>query len=189
MTDNSSSDLLALRATASGFDTVRSKLPVTGDPDRPLDSVTVARQLSTLGTLLTKLADEVLVRAAEQRRDGHTAPAIVGFAAAVRSACEAASALGAVAHRLSAWDRAKHLGDEPEAEEYERLVMGNALGMADKALRETAEGLRAAEAAISPSSARADAACSRSATAAPSLTPPPAVVPPAAPPGRTGRER
>ncbi|MFD4337884.1 hypothetical protein ACFWPP_11925 [Streptomyces anulatus] len=192
MTDISSSDALALRATASGFDAVRGKLSVARDRDRPLDSVTVARQLSALGTLLTELADEVLFRAAEQRRDGHTAPAIMGFAAAVVPACQAASALGAVAHQLSARDQAGHLGDEPGAQDacdVDRLVMGNALGMANKALRETSEGLRAAAAAISPSSARTDAARSRSTTAAPSPSPPSPTVSPAAPPGRTGRGR
>ncbi|WP_411076224.1 hypothetical protein [Streptomyces sp. cmx-4-7] len=189
MTDTSSSDALALRATASGFDLVRGKLPVVGDPDHPLDNVAVALQLSNLGALLTELADEVLHRSVEQRREGHTAPAVMGFAVAVQPACQAASALGAVALRLSARDQAGHLDDGTGADEYDQLVMGNALGMADKALRETSEGLRAAAETISPSSARVDAARSRSTTAAPSPTPPASAVPPAAPPGRTGRGR
>ncbi|MDQ8704120.1 hypothetical protein RCO28_16730 [Streptomyces sp. LHD-70] len=189
MTDTSSTDAWALRATASSFNAVRGKLPATGDPDRPLDSVTVARQLSAVGILLADLTDEVLFRDAEQRRDGYTSPAVTGFAAAIRPACEAASALGTVAHRLSARDQALHLGDEPEAEENDRLVMGNALGIADEALRETCEGLRAAAAAISPSPARVEAARSRSVTAAPSPAPPPPAIPPAAPPIRITRGR
>ncbi|MFD8916034.1 hypothetical protein [Streptomyces sp. NPDC059575] len=187
--DTSSSDAAALRATASSFDAVRGKLPIAGDPDRPLDGVTVGRQLSAVGMLLADLGDEVLFRAADQRRDGHTGPAIMGFAAAVRPACQAASALAAAAHRLSARDQSKHLGDEPVPEEYDQLVMGNALGIADEALRKTSEGLRAAAAAISPSSARAEAARSRSTTAAPPPTPPPPAVPPAAPPYRIARGR
>ncbi|MFJ4868562.1 hypothetical protein [Streptomyces sp. NPDC088757] len=192
MIDAASSDALALRATASGFDAVRAKLPDTGNPDRPLDNITIAFQLSTLGTLLTELADEVLHRAAEQNRKGHTAPAVMGFAAAVQPACQAVSALGAVAHQLSARGQAGHLGDEPGAQDacdVDRLMIGDALGMADQALRETSEGLRAAAAAISPSSARVDAARSRSTTAAPSPTPPAAAVPSTAPSGRTGRGR
>ncbi|MFF4453802.1 hypothetical protein [Streptomyces goshikiensis] len=192
MTDTSSSDALALRSMASHFDAVRGELPVAGDPDRPLDSVTLLCQLSTVGALLTELADEVLFRATEQGRVGHTAPAIVGFAAAVRPTCEAASALAAVAHQLCARNQPGHLGDEPGAQDaswVDRLVMGNALGMAAKALRETSEGLHAAASAISPSSARADAARSRSTTAAPSPTPPSPTVPPEAPPGRNSRGR
>lgn len=186
------SDALALRATASAFDAQRGKLPVPRDPHRSPDAVTVARQISELGKLITDLGDEVLHRAAEQDREGRTAPAIVGFAAAVRPACEAASALGAVAHRLSVLDQAEHLGNEPgarDAREADRLVMGNALGIADKALRETADSLRAASAAISPPPVRAQAARSRSTTAAPSPAPPPTTVPPASPPGRIARSR
>ncbi|MFB7030886.1 MULTISPECIES: hypothetical protein [unclassified Streptomyces] len=189
MIDTASSDALALRATASGFDAVRAKLPDTGDPNRPLDNVTIAFQLSHLGTLLTELADEVLHRAAERNRKGHTAPAVMGFAAAVQPACQAASALGAVALRLSSGDQTRHLGNGSAADEYDQLVIGNALGIADKALRETSEGLRAAAETISPSSARVDAARSRSTTAAPSPAPPASAVPPAAPPGRAGRGR
>ncbi|MGW4492339.1 hypothetical protein [Streptomyces sp. NPDC004376] len=189
MKDSSSSDAAALLATASSFDAVRGNLAIAGDPGRPLDSVTVARQLSAVGMLLAELGDEVLFHAADQRRDGHTGPAVMGFAAAVRPACEAASALAAAAHRLSARDQAKHLGDAPVPEAYERLVMSNALGIADKALRETSEGLRAAAAAISPSTARADAARSRSTTTTPSPAPPPPAVPTAAPPGRIARGR
>ncbi|MFJ5938569.1 hypothetical protein [Streptomyces sp. NPDC093071] len=192
MIDTVSSDALALRATASGFDAVRAKLPDTGNPDRPLDNVTIAFQLSHLGTLLTELADEVLHRAAERNRQGHTAPAIMGFAAAVQPACRAASALGAVAHQLSTRDQAGHLGDEPGAQDtcdVDRLVIGDVLDVADQALRETSEGLRAAGETISPSSARVEAARSRSTTAAPSPTPPSPAVPPAAPPGRNSRGR
>ncbi|RSS33617.1 hypothetical protein [Streptomyces sp. WAC08241] len=192
MTDTSSSDVLALRATASGFDAVRGTLSAAGGPDRPLDAVAVARQLSVLGTLLTDVVDEVLFRAAEQKRDGHTPPAVMGFAAAVQPACQAISALGVVAHQLSARDQAGHLGDEPGAQDagdVDRLVISNALGMADQALRETSEGLRAAAETISPSSTRVEAARSRSTTAAPSPTPPSPTVPPAAPPGRNSRGR
>ncbi|MFJ8392144.1 hypothetical protein [Streptomyces sp. NPDC094144] len=192
MTDNSASDVLALRATASGFDAVRDKLPITSDPNRPLENVAVAHQLSALGTLATEPADEVLVRAAGHRQDGHTAPAIMAFAAAVRPASEAATTLGVVAHRLTARDQAEQIGDAPGARDecdYDRLVADNALGMADKALRQTAEDLRAAAAATSPSSARADAARSRSTTPTTSPMPPPAAAPPAAPPGRIARGR
>ncbi|MYV69530.1 hypothetical protein GT043_27015 [Streptomyces sp. SID2131] len=189
MIDTSSSDVLALRATASGFDAVRAKLPDTGNPDRPLDNVTIAFQLSTLGTLLTELADEVLHRAAEQNRKGHTAPAVMGFALAVQPACQAASALGSVALRLTARDQTKHLGNGWGYEEHDQLVMGNALAMADQALRETSEGLRATAETISSSSARVEAARSRSTTAGPSPTPPAPTVPPTAPPGRNSRGR
>lgn len=189
MIDTVSSDALALRATASGFDAVRSNLPVIGDSQRSLDGVTVARQLSDLGTLITDLADEVLHRAAEQNRDGHTPPAIVGFAAAVRPACEAASALGAVAHRLSVLHQSGHLHQEPGAQQVDRLVMGNPLGAADNALRETADSLRASAAAISLPSVRTQAARSRSTTAAASPAPPSATAPAADPPGRIARGR
>ncbi|MGW3557607.1 hypothetical protein ACWDNT_09585 [Streptomyces sp. NPDC000963] len=154
---------------------MRAKLPDTGDPDRPLDNVTIAFQLSHLGTLLTELADEVLHRAAERNRQGRTAPAVMGFAAAVQPACRAASALGAVAHQLSARDQAGRLGDELGAQDsgdVDRLVIGDALVVADQALRETSEGLRAAAEAISPSPA-----------------PPSSTVPPTAPPGRNSRGR
>ncbi|MGV9318195.1 hypothetical protein [Streptomyces sp. NPDC003660] len=189
MNDTASSDAWALRATASDFDAVHGKLPIIGDPDRPLDAVTVARRLSTVGMLIADLGDEVLFRAAEERRDGHSAPVIMGFAAAVKPACEAATALAAAAHRLSARDQANHLGDEPVPEDYDRLVTGHALGVADEALRQTSEGLRAAAVAISPSSARAEAAHSRSTTAAPPPAPPHPAVPPVAPPGRIARGR
>ncbi|MEW1996995.1 hypothetical protein [Streptomyces coelicoflavus] len=52
--DTSSSEALALRTTASGFDAVRGKLPVAGDPHRSPGSVTVARRLSELGTLIAR---------------------------------------------------------------------------------------------------------------------------------------
>ncbi|MGV9428003.1 hypothetical protein ACWDO7_27405 [Streptomyces sp. NPDC003656] len=168
---------------------MRRQLPIAGDPDRPLDGVTVGRQLSAVGMLLADLGDEVLFRNADQRRDGHTGPAITGFAAAVSPACQAASALATAAHQLADRDQAKHHGDEPAPEEYDRLVMSNALGIADEALRETSEGLRTAAAAIAPSTARAEAARSRSTTAAPSPAPPPPAAPPVAPPGQIARGR
>ncbi|MGW9131974.1 hypothetical protein [Streptomyces sp. NPDC055681] len=47
------SDALALRATATAFDTQRGKLPVPADPHRSPDAVAVARQISEFGELIT----------------------------------------------------------------------------------------------------------------------------------------
>ncbi|MGW7710963.1 hypothetical protein [Streptomyces sp. NPDC054771] len=181
MIDNLISDATALRATASGFDALRGKLPVPGDPHRSPDSVTVARQISELGKLITDLADEVLHRAAEHNREGRTAPAITAFAAAVRPAGEAASALGAAARRLSVLDEIEHL--------YDMLVVGNALGMADEALRRTADSLRAASAAVSPPPVRAQAARSRSTSPVSAPGPLPPAGPTPASPDRIARSR
>ncbi|MFJ6101878.1 hypothetical protein ACIQHY_12865 [Streptomyces sp. NPDC092359] len=181
-----SSDALALRATASSFEAVRTRLPSVKDPGRPIDNVTISRQLSALGSLLNELGNELLFRTAEQRRDGHTSPAVVGFAAAIGPACTAASALGVVTHRLSVQHQAEHLGNEAELGDYDWLVMGNALARANEALRETSEGLRASAAALSPSSARVEAARSRS---TPSPAPMPLPPPPAALPSQIRRER
>ncbi|MFE9042499.1 hypothetical protein ACFYOG_16465 [Streptomyces sp. NPDC007818] len=109
MTDISVCDALALRASALGFDALRDNLPST-DPHHPSpDTVTIARRLMELSALSADLADEVLLRSAEDGLEARSAPAIVGFAAAIRPACEAASAIGAVALQLSVLDQEEHL--------------------------------------------------------------------------------
>ncbi|MFE3881861.1 hypothetical protein ACFXPQ_02870 [Streptomyces lydicus] len=186
-------DARALHATASAFDAQRGKLPVPGDPHRSPDSVAVARQISELGQMMTDLGDEVLFRAASQDREAHTARVITSFAAAVGPVGEAASALGSVAHQLSFLDQTEHLRDRPdarEAREVAALVIGNALGMADTALRDAADALHAASTTVSPPSVRFQAARSRSTIAAPSPVPSSASAPAAAsPPNRITRGR
>ncbi|MFD5675827.1 hypothetical protein [Streptomyces sp. NPDC127040] len=194
MNSNPLSDALAMRATASAFDAQRGKLPVPGDPHRSPDRVAVARQISELGKMITDLGDEVLFRAADQDREGHTARIITSFAAAVRPAGEAASALGAVAHQLSFLDQTEHLRDQPDARDAREAavrVMDDALGTADVALREAADSLHAASATVSPPSVRFQAARSRSTTAAPAPgpLPPDGALEAAAPQDRIARSR
>ncbi|MFG2094633.1 hypothetical protein [Streptomyces sp. NPDC048612] len=165
-------DARALHATAFAFDAQRSKLPVPGD--RSPDTVTVARQISQLGTLITTLGDQVLFRANAETQAPHSARVITSFVAAVGPASQAVSALGSVAHQLSFLDQTEHLRDQPDARgarDVATLVIGNALGMADTALRDAAESLHAASATVSEPSVRLQAARSRSTTSAPSPAP------------------
>lgn len=178
-----------LRATAARFDALRDNLPVLSDPLSSLDSHTIADQLSELSVLINYMADEILFRTVDRKRSGGPAPAIAGFAAAVRPACEAATALASVAHRLSSLDQAGRQHDGSGAPGYDRLVMGNALAKADKAPRAAADSLRDASVTPSPEAARTQAARSRSTAAAPDSSPFPAAVLPAAPPGVITRGR
>ncbi|WP_369392809.1 hypothetical protein AB5J72_38450 [Streptomyces sp. CG1] len=187
------SDTLALRATASAFDAQRGKLPVPGVPHRSPDSVAVARQISELGQMINGLGDEVLFRAADQNREAHTVRVITSFAAAVRPAGEAASALGAVADQLSFLNQTERLRDQTDARDAREAaarVMEDALGTADTALRAAADSLHAASATVWPPPVRLQAARSRSTTAAPSPAPHPTTVPAAAAPAdRIARSR
>ncbi|MFF0714024.1 hypothetical protein ACWEVM_21915 [Streptomyces bauhiniae] len=183
-----SPDAPTLRATAADFDTLRDNLPVFSDPLSTLDSHTIADQLSELSVLINYMADEILFRTVDRKRSGDPAPAIAGFAAAVRPACEAATALASVAHRLSNLEQAGQQHDESGAPGYDRLVMGNALAKADKALRATADSLRHAAVTPSPEAARTQAARHRSAAGAPGSFPPPAA-PQAVSTTRTARGR
>ncbi|MFF0136450.1 hypothetical protein ACFYRN_08380 [Streptomyces sp. NPDC005227] len=170
------SDALVLRATASAFDAQRGKLPVPGDPHRSPDAVAVARQTSELGKLITDLGDEVLFRAAAQDQAPHTPRVITSFAAVVEPAGEAASALGAVAHQLAFLNQTESLRDQPDARDAREAavrVMEDALATADAALRDGANSLHAASAAVSPPPVRLQAARSRSTTATPTPGPPP----------------
>ncbi|WP_329612530.1 hypothetical protein OG244_03850 [Streptomyces brevispora] len=192
MINNRVSDALSLRAMASEFDAQRGKLPQPGDPHRSTDNVTIARQLSDLGKLITDLADEVLHRAAEQNREGRTPSAIDDFAAAIGPASEAASALGAVAHQLSFLGRTEHLRDQPDAldaREAAAAVMDDGLGAADTALREGADSLHAASARAFPPPDRLQAARRRSATATSAPAPPAAAPAAAVLPGPIARGR
>ncbi|MFF3536407.1 hypothetical protein ACFYXP_20975 [Streptomyces sp. NPDC002466] len=192
MTNNPISDALALRATASGFDAQRGKLPVPGDPHRSPDSFTVARQISELGKLITDLADEVLHRSAEQNRESSTAPAITGFTAALRPAGQAASALGTVARQLSFLDQTEHLSSKPDirdAREAVEQVIGTALRTANVTLREAADALYVASATVLPPSVRIQAARSRSAGPVSAPGPLPPASPTPAPPNRIARSR
>ncbi|GAB7105325.1 hypothetical protein JCM4814A_36390 [Streptomyces phaeofaciens JCM 4814] len=184
MTDASVSNALALRASALGFDALRDNLPST-DPHHPSpDAVTVARRLTELSALITDLADEVLLRSAEHGLEGRSASATVGFAAAIRPACEAASALGAVALRLSVLDQEEHLHGPLGAKDRRAAgpLLDSALGIARGSLRETAESLRVAAATVSLPSLRTQAALLRSvAAASPPRSLPPAAVSAAAP--------
>ncbi|MBV1949165.1 MULTISPECIES: hypothetical protein [unclassified Streptomyces] len=185
----SSPDASALRATASNFDALRDNLPVAGDPHSPLDSHTIASELSELCGLINYMADEVLFRIVDRKRSGDPAPAIAGFAAAVRPACEAATALASVAHQLSNLEQAGQPHDESEAADYDTPVVHNALTVTHQALRATADSLRDAAAPPSPEAARTQAARSRSTAEAASPSPSPAAAPPAAPPARPTRGR
>ncbi|MGW1052917.1 hypothetical protein [Streptomyces sp. NPDC002521] len=173
------SDALALRATASAFDTQRGKLPMPGGPHRSPDVVAVARQISELGKPFTDLGDEVRFRAADQRQASHTARVITNFAAAVEPAGEVASALGAVAHQLAFLNQTDGLRDQPDARaarEAAVLVIEEALATADAAVHDGSNSLHSASATISSPSDRLQTARSRSATTAPALgSPPPGV--------------
>ncbi|WP_030745778.1 hypothetical protein [Streptomyces griseus] len=193
MTDTSVSDALALRASALGFDALRDNLPST-DPHHPSpDAVTIARRLTELSALITDLADEVLLRSAEHSLEERSAPATVGFAAAIRPACEAASALEAVALRLSVLDQEEHLHGPLGAKDRraaERPLLDSALGIARGTLRETAKSLHVAAATVSLLSLRTQAALLRSvAAASPPRSLPPAAVSAAAPQNRMTRGR
>lgn len=184
-------DALALHAAASLFDAQRGKLSRAEDLRRSPDGVAVARQISELGQLITDLGDEVLFRAASRDREPHTARATTGFAAAIRPAGKAASALGAVAHQLSFLHQTEHLRDQPDARDAREAavrVMDDALGVADTALCEAADSLHAASATVAPPAARLQAARHRSTTATPAPSPvdAPAV---AVAPDRTTRSR
>ncbi|MFD9206569.1 hypothetical protein ACFVZM_09815 [Streptomyces sioyaensis] len=183
----------ALHATASAFDAQRSKLPVPGDPHRSPDTVAVAGQISQLGTLITTLGDQILFRANSANQAPHSARVITSFAAAVGPASQAISALGSVANQLSFLDQTEHLRDQPDARgarDVATLVIGNALGMADTALRDAADSLHAASTTVAPPSVRLQAARSRSTTAAPSPAPPPSSATAApVPPNRITRSR
>lgn len=180
----------ALRATASSIDALRDNLTVPEDPLNSLDSHTIADQLSELGALISDMADQVLIRTVDRKRSGGPAPALAGFAAAVRPACDAASALAYAAHRFSDLEQAGQQHNESGALEYDRLVMGNALAMADKALSAATDSLRDAAATHSPEAARTEAARNRSTAATPSSSPPlPAAAPPAVPPSRIAQGR
>lgn len=172
-------DALALRATASAFDAQRGKLPVPGDPHRSPDVVAVARQISELGKLVTDLGDEVLFRAADDDQAPHATRVITNFAAAVKPAGEAASALGAVAHQLAFLQQTERLRDQPDAKDAREAAvraMEEGLATASAALDHGANSLHAASATVSPPSARLQAARSRSATTTPAPgAPPPGV--------------
>lgn len=193
MNNTPSSDISALRGMASAFDAQRGKLPVPGNYRRLPGIVTVARQMSELGELITDLGHEVFLRAAAQDHEVHTARVIAGFAAAARPAGEAASALGETAHQLAFLNQTEHLRNRPDAQEAREAavrVMEDALGSADTALREAADSLHAASVTVSPPSVRLRAARSRSTTTAPAPRPaPPAATPTAAAPGRIVRGR
>ncbi|MFC9490040.1 hypothetical protein ACFTZM_28670 [Streptomyces hydrogenans] len=193
MTDTSVSDALALRASALGFDALRDNLPST-DPRHPSpDAVTVARRLTEPSALITDLADEVLLRSAEHGLEGRSASATAGFAAAIRPACEAASALGAAALRLSVLDQEEHLYGPLGAKDRRAAggpLLDSALGIARGSLRETGKSLRVAAATVSLPSLRTQAALLRSlAAASPPRSLPPAAVSVAAPQNRMTRGR
>lgn len=138
------SDALALRATASVFDAQRGKLPGPRNLHHSPDgvAVAVAKQISELGQLITDLGDEILFRTVAQDREAHTARVITSFAAAVRPAGEAASALGTVAHQLAFLHQTEHLRNQPDARDAREAaarVIDDALGLADTALGEAAD--------------------------------------------------
>ncbi|MCX5314761.1 hypothetical protein [Streptomyces sp. NBC_00154] len=123
MNSTPSSDIRAMRATASAFDAQRGKLPVPGGHHRSPDIVAVARQVSELGELITDLGNEVLFRAAAQDHEVHTARVITSFASAVRPVGEAASALGAVTHQLSFLEQTEHLRDQSDARDAREVAV------------------------------------------------------------------
>lgn len=153
----------------------------------------MARQTAEVGHLITDLADEVLHRAAAQNWGERPAPATTAYASAVQPASEAAAALASVSKQLAFMDQTEHLREQPDARdarEAATLVIGDALGMADRALLDAADGLHSASTALSPPSARLQAARRRSTTATPSSVPPPEAAPAAAArPGRIARGR
>ncbi|MFI1592291.1 hypothetical protein ACH4WW_30800 [Streptomyces halstedii] len=191
MNSTPSSDIRAMRATASALDAQRGKLPVLGGPLRSPDVAGVARQISALGELITDLGNEVRF-SASQEPEAHTARVVTGFAATVRPTGQAASALGEVAHQLSFLDRTEHLRNQPDADDAREAavqVIDDSLSTADTALREAADSLRAASATVSPPSVRLRAALSRSAAAPSVAAPPPATQPAAVAAGVARRSR
>ncbi|MEU2250965.1 hypothetical protein [Streptomyces sp. NPDC019224] len=191
MNSTPSSDIRAMRATASALDAQRDKLPVLGDPHRSPDVAGVARQISALGELITDLGNEVHFSTSREP-EAHTARVITAFAATVRPTGQAASALGEVARQLSFLDRTEHLRDEPDADDAREAavqLIDDSLNTADTALREAADSLRAASATVSPPSVRLRAALSRSAAAASVPAPPPAAQTAAVPAGVVRRSR
>ncbi|MGW4031682.1 hypothetical protein ACWEFL_20625 [Streptomyces sp. NPDC004838] len=184
MLDTPLSDALALRATASAFDSHRGKLPVPGDHHRSPEAIAVSRQISELGALIAKLGDEVLSLVTGRERTPHTTRVIAEFAAAVQPAGEAASALGTVAHQLAFLARTDHVRDQPDARDAREAavqIVAESLQTADAALYDAANSLYAASVTISPPLVeRLQAARSRSTTPVPAPGPPPPGVGPAA---------
>ncbi|WP_330457395.1 hypothetical protein OIB37_11085 [Streptomyces sp. NBC_00820] len=192
MHDTPTSDAVALRAMASAFEAQRGQLPVPEDPHRAPDLVAVAMQIGELGKLITELGDEVLFRAADQDQSVRTDRVSSSFAAAVRPAGEAASALGDVAAQLSFLDATKHLRDQPDARDARQAaarVIDEALDTATTVLREAADSLHAASATVSPPAIRAQTARRRSTAPVPAAGSLPQPGTPAAPaqPGRIAR--
>ncbi len=171
---------------ASRINAVRETMPVTGDPLRRADAVTVASQLRELGAVIADLTDAV-----HHRADGHANRLdLMYFASAVRPACAAAASLGVAAHRLLLMEEPRLPLDNPRVRANDSRVVGKLLTTADTCLRETATYLHGG-ARDSPTSDRAEVARSRSTTPnrTSSATTETGSATPTLPPGQTVRGR
>ncbi|WP_198358190.1 hypothetical protein [Streptomyces fildesensis] len=141
-------DATTLTALATACDTVRAQLPLDGPPYQDLDLVTVSRQLSGLGDLVTHLSDEVLFRSVQPGPTGSQRHRAIGaFASAVDPLGRAISALGAVYTQVAFRDETSRWPDSPNLRDALRsadTVIEENLNTASEALRETADGLNAA---------------------------------------------
>ncbi|MCZ4122698.1 hypothetical protein [Streptomyces sp. H39-S7] len=107
-------DATTLAALATACDTVRAQLPLDGPPYQDLDLVTVSRQLSGLGDLVTHLSDEVLFRSVQPGPTGSQRHRAIGaFASAVDPLGRAISALGAVYTQVAFRDETSRWPDSP----------------------------------------------------------------------------
>lgn len=117
MSNTPVTDALALRAMASSLDAQRGKLPVLGDPRRSPEAVSVSRQISDLGRLITELGDEVLFRVAEPNQPPHSTRVAGAFAQASGGVGQAAAALGAVNRQLLFLKQTECLREQPDAKD------------------------------------------------------------------------
>lgn len=161
------SDALALRATAAAFDAQRGKLPILGDQYRSPDVATLSRQITELGSLISDLGNQMLLRAAEPGHASRTDRVVNVLAEAVDPASRAASQLGRAAHELAfltQTEQLRHQPDAADAREAATCAVEEALESAGAALYEAATALHTASAAVSPPSGRLRAARSRTTT-------------------------
>lgn len=159
-------DATTLTTLATACDTVRAQLPLDGPPYQDLDLVTVSRQLSGLGDLVTHISDEVLFRSVQPGPTGSQRHHAIGaFASALDPLGRAISALGAVYPQVafraetSGWLDSPNLHDALRAAD---TVIEENLDTASAALRETADGLNAASTCLRVDPYRVQVALHRS---------------------------
>ncbi|NEA75444.1 hypothetical protein C8250_015470 [Streptomyces sp. So13.3] len=172
-------DATTLTALAAACDTVRAQLPLDGPPYQDLDLVTVSRQLSSLGDLVTHLSDEVLFRSVQPGPSSSQRHRAIGaFASALDPLGRAISALGCVYPQIAFRDETSGWLDSPNLRDALRsadTVIEENLDTASEALRETADGLNAASTYLRVDTHRVQVALHRSTarSRATAPTPPP----------------